>query len=280
MKRIVLALALCAGLSVAQAARLPENEPVPGGVAIVDLGPASAPRPEVHFGRRRVMVAEDGRHWKAVLGLPLSTSPGHIELKVRQAGAMHTVGVDVHRKNYAVQRITLKNKEMVNPTAAQLKRIHKDRIRIDKALARWSDTASVHTGFILPVHAPQSSDFGLRRFFNGEPRKPHSGLDLAAGMGEPIRAPARGIVEDTGNFYFDGNMVMIDHGQGLVTVYCHMSKMDVKPGDVVEQGQVIGNVGATGRVTGPHLHWGVSLNDTMVDPHLFLTEQPDGAGSP
>jgi len=283
MTRLQLVCAIaCSGLLTARAAPLtglPEAAPVPGGVALVAL-PADSHPTQARFNDKPVLLAATGEHWTAVIGLPLSTRPGAHKLTVRDAdGGTATLSFQVTDKQYQAQHITIKDKRKVNPEKRDLQRIGREQQRIRKALAHWDPHSPDSLRFGLPVKAPVSSPFGLRRFFNEQPRKPHSGLDLAAAAGTPVHAPAAGRISDTGEFFFNGNTVFIDHGQGLVTMYCHLSRIDVKPGQEVQAGEVIGAVGKTGRVTGPHLHWSVSLNDARVDPRLFLDEQPPDAGA-
>lgn len=256
-------------------ARLPQSNPVPGGIAIVDLGGTDKPRPDVTYRKNNVMVLQDNSHWYAVVGIPLSTKSGAQKINVSEAGKRHKLTFKVGDKKYKEQRLIVKNKRMVNPNEADMKRIKSERKYINDALKFWQKIDDVETGFTLPVQGRLSSPFGLRRFFNDQPRKPHSGLDIAAPKGTPIEAPAKGTVIETGNYFFNGNTVFIDHGQGLITMYCHMDEIKVKKGQTVKTGDLIGKVGMTGRVTGPHLHWSVSLNNTRVDPSLLLLEQPN-----
>lgn len=256
------------------AAVLPDNTPVPGGIAVIEL-PASDTAPRVSYNGKPVMVLSSGNVYSAVVGLSLATKPGTRTLKIEYAGKKSaTLDFTVIEKTYSSQHITLKNKRMVNPEKRDMERIGREQRRIKQALATWDERIPDTLRFSLPVEGPVSSPFGLKRFFNEQARKPHSGLDLAAAEGTPITAPAGGRIVDTGDFFFNGNTVFIDHGQGLVTMYCHMSRIDVKPGQIVKGGDVIGAVGKTGRVTGPHLHWGVSLNDARVDPMLLLDQLP------
>lgn len=258
----------------AHAMDLPVASAVPGGVALVPL-PSSEQVPGVSFNGKPVMVIRQQEGYTAVVGLPLATRAGKHTLDINKGTATATkITFAVESKKYEEQHITLKNKRMVNPEKRDMERIGKEQRRIKKALATWNADAPQSVRLELPVEGPISSPFGLRRFFNEQPRKPHSGLDLAAPEGKPIMAPAAGRIVDTGDFFFNGNTVFIDHGQGLVTMYCHMSRIDVEPEQKVEAGEIIGAVGKTGRVTGAHLHWGVSLNDARVDPMLFLKELP------
>lgn len=256
------------------AIELPDAAAVPGGVALVELPPGSGVA-QARFNDHKVLLAGTGTTTTAVVGLPLGTRPGTQQLTLQgKDGQKTTISFQVEDKQYQSQHLTIKNKRQVNPEKRDMERIGREQRRIRKALANWEDRGPESLRFRLPVEGPVSSPFGLRRFFNEQPRKPHSGLDLAAPEGTPVHAPAAGRVTDTGEFFFNGNTVFIDHGQGLVTMYCHLSEIDVEPGQEVRTGQTIGKVGKTGRVTGPHLHWGVSLNDARIDPTLFLQQQP------
>lgn len=270
-----LALALALASAVAAVPALAQgfigrtlNVPVPGGVAVVPLGDA-AQAPQVSYAGRRVMVIRDSdRRWIALVGIPLGTKPGRQALRVQGGPA---AAFEVRAKEYATQHITLKNRRQVSPDPEDLKRIERE---LDQQLAvyRAYREGVVPSNVMLdrPVGGRLSSPFGLRRFFNGEARNPHSGLDFAVPAGTPVKAPAAGRVALVGDYFFNGKTVFLDHGQGFVSMFCHLSAIDVKPGDEVARGAVVGKVGATGRATGPHLHWNVSLNDARVDPALFI----------
>ena len=262
---------------------LPQAEPVPGGIAIIPLAVSSSDGvPQVYYNGARALVVRDEGHWKTVIGIPLSVEPGEQSIQLRVNGKTLSQRFTVRDKQYETQHLTLKDKRKVEPTPEDLVRIEKETVEINAALAEWSDSAEVDTAFAPPAEGPLSSPFGLRRYFNDQPRKPHSGLDLAADMGAPVQAPAAGRVIGTGDYFFNGNTVFIDHGQGLITMYCHLSRIAVKPGRSLARGDLIGAVGMSGRATGPHLHWGVSLNRALVDPALFLPPEtahvrPDAA---
>jgi len=260
---------------------LPENTPVPGGVAVIDLGTASQPPPTARRGEQSLAVVEDSGRWFALFGIPLDTVPGETEISIfsgstapgtKYPGGATVRNVAVRGKAYPEQRLTIKDKRKVDPDPDDLARIARER-EITDAIKRHFRADMPHTDFSLPASGPLSSRFGLRRIFNGQPRNPHAGLDVAVGTGAPVRAPAAGVVANTGDYFFNGNTVFVDHGQGLITAYMHLSRIDVRAGQPVKKGETLGAVGATGRVTGPHLHWAVILNNTPVDPQLFL-ERP------
>jgi murein DD-endopeptidase MepM/ murein hydrolase activator NlpD len=260
--------------TASQAIGLPDAEAVPGGIVLLEL-PVGSDGAQATFNSKPVLLAPTGDTYTAVVGLPLTTKPGKHTLTLKTAdGKQTTLDFQVSDKQYETQHITIKNKRQVSPEKRDMVRIRREQQRIRKALANWDRQRPDSLRFLTPIDGPVSSPFGLRRFFNEQPRKPHSGLDLAAAEGAPIRAPAGGRISDTGDFFFNGNTVFVDHGQGLVTMYCHLSRIDVKPGQQVQAGEIIGAVGQTGRVTGPHLHWSVSLNDARVDPMLFLDQPP------
>ena len=271
---VVAALACVAPapITAADESALPRDSRVPGGLAVLELGAGESSPGAVYFGLHRVPVVRDGGRWKAVVGLPLATAPGtHAAVLVPPAPAASAVELEfeVAPKAYAEQRLTVEPRK-VDPLPEDLARIEAEAARSHEALASYSEEFVPTWRWSAPVAGPRSSSFGLRRVFNGQPRSPHSGMDIAAPTGTPIVVPAAGRVVETGDFFFNGQSVFVDHGHGVVTMYGHLSRIDVAPGDAVEAGAVLGLVGATGRVTGPHLHWGVAVNRAMVDPALFL----------
>lgn len=266
MTACLLLLSLCQGL---WAQTFPSFKSVPGGVAVVTIDDKQ--KPDAYYNGNRVMVLGSEQNWRAIVGIPLGASPGVHRLEVRNGGEKAVYHFDVNAKRYEEQRITIKDERKVNPLPVDMERINRETSLIREAKAAWSGVEDVPLVLDQPVQGIYSSPFGLRRFFNDQPRNPHSGLDIVADQGTPIRAAASGRIITTGDFFFNGNTVFIDHGQGLITMYCHMEKIDAKEGQEIDRGEVIGTVGQTGRVTGAHLHWSVILNQIMVDPAFFLT---------
>ncbi|MEX0619139.1 MAG: peptidoglycan DD-metalloendopeptidase family protein [Pseudohongiellaceae bacterium] len=269
----VLLLMVMAPLAVAEIPRvasLPESSTVPGGVAVIPTGTHAV---EAHYQNQRAMLAEYEDEQYAVIGIPLSVSPGSQSFTlVFDNGRTEQLRFTVSDKRYVEQRLTITNERQVNPNADDMVRINRESAEMNEAFSHWDESLVPAFTMQTPVEGVRSSSFGLRRFFNDQPRSPHSGMDIAASEGTPIYAPAPGIVRATGNYFFNGNTIILDHGHGLLSLYCHMNTIDVMPGSHVGAGERIGAVGQTGRVTGPHLHWSINLNNTRVDPALFLAD--------
>ena len=268
-------LGIC--LLAAPAHALPRHDPVPGGVAVIALPAAFDARSEARFADRPVLTVPAADGWRAIVGLPLGQPPGPAALHLRFAdGRTQNIGFRVQPRQYPVQRLTITDQDKVTPSPQSLQRIELEQAEILAAF-RHRSAGAPPLAFALPATGPLSSNFGLRRVINGQPRSPHSGIDIAAPAGAPVTAPAPGRVLRVGDYFFTGNTVFVDHGQGLVTLYCHLSRVAVREGQLLQTGDAIGNVGSTGRATGPHLHWALSLNDARVDPRLFLAADAQAA---
>ena len=249
---------------------LPRAATVPGGVARVGLG-AAREAPRARLGNDRVLVLHDDGNWIAWVGIPLDAKSGsRLWVVAEQAnGAAERFRIDVQPKQYAEQHLKVKPGQ-VELSPEDLERYERERAHLERMRRTFSETAPAGLNLLQPAAGPRSSSFGLRRFFNGKPRNPHNGMDIAAPLGTPVSAAARGRVIDADDYFFSGTTVIIDHGQGLLTLYAHLAAVDTRVGATVAAGVPIGKVGATGRVTGPHLHFSVYLNAVAVDPALFL----------
>jgi murein DD-endopeptidase MepM/ murein hydrolase activator NlpD len=270
---VLLLGALFLGVLTPRAGRtmdLPHESAVPGGVKLLRL-PVSDPNPPYveADGRRALVVQDTDAAWIAVIGIPLAAPLGPRQVTLRTGKERQDIDFTVGEKLYASQSLKVAPRQ-VNLSAADLARVNTERASLERALAHWSEPPPDTLRFPPPVPGVRSSSFGMRRIFNGEARNPHSGMDIAAPTGTPVLVPLAGTVLDTGDYFFTGNTVLVDHGRGLISMYCHLSAVDVHPGQRLPAGARLGAVGMTGRATGPHLHWALSLNRAWVDPELFL----------
>jgi murein DD-endopeptidase MepM/ murein hydrolase activator NlpD len=208
---------------------------------------------------------ETRQMWQALVGVDLDSKPGAYRLRVSEHGEPVAVRtIRILPKPFRERHLTV-SESFVNPAPEALEQIASDGRLLAEAYAhatprQWQEP------FRVPVEGKPSSNFGTRSYYNGERRSPHAGVDFTSGTGTPVMAANAGTVVLAAPLYFTGNTVVIDHGGRLFSIYAHLSAFSVKSGDVVARGTVLGAVGATGRVTGPHLHWSVRLDGARVDP--------------
>jgi murein DD-endopeptidase MepM/ murein hydrolase activator NlpD len=258
----------------------------PGDAVLVTVVPSS-PVTAIEgtaFGRRVVFWRSDGAtQWRGLVGVPLDTPAAAYELYVQAlapSGAIVTKPLElrVQDKQFATRRLTV-DPRFVDPPAEEVERILREQALLNETFL--TVTERLWRGpFVAPVPGRPNSSFGRLTEFNKEPRGRHQGADYAVGTGTPIRAPNAGRVVIAEDLYFSGNTIVLDHGGGLFSLFAHLSRLAVKPGAVVAKGDKVGEVGATGRVTGPHLHWAIRLGEVSVDPQSLiaalasLTETP------
>ncbi len=212
----------------------------------------------------------NSRVWQGLVGIDLETKAGRYSVVVRatsSAGAPFKVAhvLEIKDKKFSTRRLTMDEKYVTPPKEVE-DRIRRESERLEKIFGTASSRKLWAGAFLLPVPGPPNSSFGRRNILNGKARSPHAGTDFTADAGTPIAAPNSGKVVLEANLYFSGNTLILDHGLGLYSFFAHLSQFSVRDGDEVRAGQIVGKVGATGRVTGPHLHWSVRLIDARVDP--------------
>ncbi len=229
----------------------------------------------VEFDKRALSVSGTGST-DLLLGIDLGHPPGTDQVNLYAQGiTMPITFTTVQVQGYAYPNQYLKlPKHFVELTPFQLKRVLKEQAKLDRIFAADKTRPLWQMGFIMPVNGIITTPFGVKRFLNGEQRSPHTGIDIAAGIGTPVMATNNGIVCFTGDMFFGGKSVVIDHGQGIYSMYFHLRNYTVKKGMRVKKSQVIGYVGMTGRVTGPALHFGIRVMDSRVDPQLLFSLTP------
>ncbi len=225
------------------------------------------------FARTLRAFHDDGQTWRALVGIDLLAKPGPtsavITARTPRGSVTATYAFTVLPKQFPTRRLTV-DPALVEPPPSELERIERETARTNQIYASPSPAPLWAGTFMRPVGDPSNSRFGVRSIFNGRPGSPHTGADFLSGAGTPIKAPNAGRVRLAENLYFSGNTVIVDHGLGLFSLFAHLSAFNVKEGDEVGTGDLIGLVGATGRVTGPHLHWAVRASGARVDPLSLL----------
>jgi murein DD-endopeptidase MepM/ murein hydrolase activator NlpD len=261
-------------LARASAPKILRSSAVPGGVARIRLGSADQ-APRARLGENRLLVMREQDQWTAVVGISLDAQPGStLQPEVEYAdGRRESARISIGDKAYPAQHLQLPP-ERADLPAEQMEQYERERQHLRSVLRTFTEIGPATLALLTPAVGRRSSNFGLRRFVNGAPRSPHAGVDIAARLGARVIAAGAGRVVDTGDYLFLGQTIVLDHGQGLLSVYGHLSGIQTAVPQAVAAGATIGKVGATGRATGPHLHFSVYLNAVAVDPALFLPAKP------
>lgn len=263
-------------LSFSNYATAIKTNAIAGGVITLDFS-SDKEKIKAFYGKARLLTKRVNNsppyNYQIFVGIPLLTQVGAKQIQVVDTETK-TLVFKTYPHKYQTQYITLKKdkKKYVNPDPENTKRLLSEREILHKARTHFSDIFDVETTFIPPASGIITSVFGTRRFYNNQPRLPHTGIDYAIAENTPILAPASGRVILIGDFFFNGNTVFLDHGQGLISVFIHLNKALVEQNQFVNKGDIIALSGQTGRATGPHLHWGTYLNQTAVNPSSFLTD--------
>ena len=225
------------------------------------------------FDRDLPIFQVDATRWRALLGIDIDANPGSYQVSFEATSGGHAITATTELNITAGEfgkRVLKVDNAFVNPPQPIIARIRREAAEVEHVWTQSEPRRLWDTGFVRPVPGRANGAFGSRSVFNGQPRQPHGGADFLSPAGTPIQAPNSGRIVLARDLYFTGNTVVIDHGLGVFSLLAHLSVMDVHQGDLVTQGQTIGRVGATGRVTGPHLHWAVRMNGARVDPLAVL----------
>jgi murein DD-endopeptidase MepM/ murein hydrolase activator NlpD len=275
MKRLILSIPIFLFLAIYSYSSFafPINSLRPGGIAVISISPSHNSKPLVSYNAKPVALIKGNKNWLAVIGISLKAKIGTHQIYIQESSGKQKIKkFNVKAHKYRTQHLTIKNNNKVNPNKKSMKRIERE-FRLKNNLKKTYVPGPPKFNFIKPVAGRDSGRFGLRRILNKQKRNPHSGMDIAAPEGRSVKATESGRVLYAGDLFFTGKVIYLDHGNGLLSLYAHLSKISVKKGQVIKRGEIIGNVGKTGRVTGAHLHWSVYLNGNAVDPALFISKK-------
>ena len=263
----------CAGLPYTYSDKIcdfPESNPYPGGLINHTLvAKTNISEKDINVEGLKFLSCKENNEIRNVLvPIPLSKKEGD-EINILSEGKI-VYSVKLQNKFYRESRITIQNQNLVTPPKSMQERISKEYFRGQAAINTFTNFQSLKKNMSLPVDGRISSEFGVRRFINGLPRNRHIGLDIAAAEGTAVYSPSKGKVILTGDFFYKGNVIYLDHGNGLISSFSHLNSISVEQDQIMQTGEVLGYVGSTGRVTGPHLHWEVSLMGVPINPEIFL----------